>query len=279
MACKLCFCLALPSFLSFFCSFKAHALSLPSASELIDEIPLCDPLALHRVCEYVSNTLAQELRVDFENVLSNTPVDPIYEFSARAVGQRALVNKVYSYLSRLCDPNVEAKLLHRMRTATNMTDEISALASLDYDCPSRSIAMQEFFDKWKSNPLVLLKWLSLSAASNLPGNLDNVRRIASSDAFKITNPNCCYSLFGGFAASSVNYHAPDGSGYAYIADVVLQLDKVNHQVASRIVSKFTSFKQYDLGRQAAIKAQLQRIVSTPDLSPNVFEIANACLTK
>jgi len=262
-----------------FSSFKAHALSLPSANELIDEIPLCDPLALHSVCEHVSNTLARELRADLEAVLSKTPVDATYEYSARAVAQRALVNKIFGYLSRLSDPNIEAKLLERMRTATNMTDEISALASLDYDCPSRSVAMQEFFDKWKSNPLVLLKWLSLSAASNLPGNVENVRHIASSDAFKITNPNCCYSLFGGFASSSVNYHAADGSGYAYLADVVLQLDKINHQVASRIVSKFTSYKQYDIGRQAAIKAQLQRIVDTPDLSPNVFEVANACLTK
>ena len=86
-------------------------------------------------------------------------------------------------------------------------------------------------------------------------------------------------MFGGFARSIVNYHAVDGSGYAYLADVVLQLDKINHQVASRIVSKFTSFKQYDATRQAAIKAQLQRIVDTPDLSPNVFEVAHACLSK
>ena len=163
-----------------FRSFKAHALSLPSASELIDEIPLCDPLALHKVCEHVSNTLARELRADLEAVLSQTPVDHTYEYSARAVAQRALVNKIYGYLSRLADPKVEAKLLERMRTATNMTDEISALACLDYDCPSRGIAMQEFFEKWKSNPLVLLKWLTLSAASNLPGNVENVRCITSS---------------------------------------------------------------------------------------------------
>ncbi len=231
------------------------------------------------MCEHVSTTLAHELRADFEAVLAKTPVDATYEYSARAVAQRALVNKIYGYLSRLADPAVEATLLNRMRTATNMTDEIAALASLDYDCPSRSVAMQEFFDKWKSNPLVLLKWLTLSAASNLPGNVENVRRIAGSDAFKITNPNCCYSLFGGFASSSVNYHAADGSGYAYLADVVLQLDKINHQVASRIVSKFTSFKQYDVSRQEAIRAQLQRIVDTPDLSPNVYEVAHACLSK
>lgn len=41
-----------------------------------------------------------------------------------------------------------------------------------------------------------------------------------------------YSLIGGFCASAVNFHAKDGSGYKFLADVVLQLDKLNPQVGS-----------------------------------------------
>jgi aminopeptidase N len=39
-----------------------------------------------------------------------------------------------------------------------------------------------------------------------------------------------YSLIGGFCVSAVNFHAKDGSGYKFLADVVLQLDKLNPQV-------------------------------------------------
>lgn len=39
-----------------------------------------------------------------------------------------------------------------------------------------------------------------------------------------------YSLIGGFCASAVNFHAKDGSGYKLLADIVLQLDKLNPQV-------------------------------------------------
>ncbi len=67
------------------------------------------------------------------------------------------------------------------------------------------------------------------ATSNAPGNLASVRALAAHPAFVITNPNACYSLFLGFARSPVNFHAADGTGYEYLADVVLQLDPINHQ--------------------------------------------------
>ncbi len=44
--------------------------------------------------------------------------------------QRAIKNKALSYLSALKDAKVTADLLQRTRSATNMTDQISALACL-----------------------------------------------------------------------------------------------------------------------------------------------------
>lgn len=59
--------------------------------------------------------------------------------------------------------------------------------------------------------------------------------------------------------------------------VTLQVDKINNQVASRLVSCFTSWRQYDDDRQAMMKGELQRIVETNGLSDNVFEIASKAL--
>jgi len=39
-----------------------------------------------------------------------------------------------------------------------------------------------------------------------------------------------YSLIGGFCGSPVNFHAKDGSGYKFLGDIVVQLDKLNPQV-------------------------------------------------
>jgi hypothetical protein len=52
---------------------KALVLSLPSASEVISLIPSCDPFTLHHVCEFLTVTLARELRPEFEAVVTQFP--------------------------------------------------------------------------------------------------------------------------------------------------------------------------------------------------------------
>lgn len=54
---------------------------------------------------------------------------------AAQAAKRALKNKALGYLSALDDPSVSADLLERTRSATNMTDQIAALAGLcDSEC-------------------------------------------------------------------------------------------------------------------------------------------------
>ncbi|PRW56145.1 puromycin-sensitive aminopeptidase isoform X1 isoform A [Chlorella sorokiniana] len=270
-------------------AFKAYAISLPELSELVDKIPEADPVLLYEVREYVTRELAQRLRPELEAAVAandDAPGTP-YEFNAAACARRALKNKALGYLAALGEPAVTEQLARRFKEATNMTDEISALAALDRaggqlgaspGCvAARGAVLQGFFDKWQSEPLVLLKWFALQAGSNAPGNLAAVKALVDHPSFHITNPNSCYSLFLGFARSPVNFHAADGSGYEFLGDMVLKVDKINRQVASRLVSAFSTFKNYDSARQALMKAQLQRIVDTEGLSDNVFEIASKSL--
>ncbi|PSC69009.1 puromycin-sensitive aminopeptidase isoform X1 [Micractinium conductrix] len=272
-------------------AFKAFAISLPEISELLDKLPEADPLLLHEVREFVTRELAQRLRPELEAAVKandSAPGEP-YEFTAAACAKRALKNKALAYLAALGEPTVTKSLLRRFRDATNMTDEISALAVLDraggqlHATPgcveARVTALGEFSSKWEKEPLVLLKWLALQAGSNVAGNVDAVKALTTHPSVALTNPNTCYSLFLGFARSPVNFHAVDGSGYRFLADSVLQVDKINHQVASRIATAFTTFKKYDPARQALMRAQLQRIKDTEGLSDNVFEIRAAMATE
>ena len=56
-----------------------------------------------------------------------------------------------------------------------------------------------------------------------------IRALEGHASFAVTNPNCCYSLFGPFSSTPA-FHAADGSGYAFLGEVVRQLDAVNPQV-------------------------------------------------
>ena len=257
--------------------YKAFAISLPADTELISAIPDADPTLLHAVRSYVVKELAKKLRPELEAALAanDDAAGTPYEFNAAACARRALKNKALGYLASLKEESVTEELLRRFREAANMTDEISALAALDLaGGDARTQAMDAFYEKWKSDPLVLLKWVALQAGSNVEGNVARTRELVQHPAFNITNPNNCYSLFLGFARSAVNYHAEDGSGYEFLGDAVLQVDKINRQVAARMVSAFTNWRQFDPKRQALMRAQLQRIVDTPGISENVFEIAS-----
>ena len=206
------------------------------------------------------------------------PFSPHFSSAAR----RALRNKAYYFLSLLGqDAGGEGILeaaARRATTATNMTDEISALGCL-MGCPPthplRAAGVEAFAGKWGKDPLVMLKWLSLQA-----GGADGTavtRALAASPTFPITNPNANYSLFGVYAGNAPAFHAADGSGYAFLADSILKLDAINAQVAARLVAPFNKLRKVDPVRQGLMRAQLVRMQDTGKLSENVGEIVARAL--
>jgi len=258
--------------------YRAYAIGLPSTSELISAIPEADPVVLHHVRSYIVKEIALRLRPDLEAAIAENEDAPdvAWTFTSEACARRALKNRALGYLATLKDDAITESIFDRFKGATNMTDEIAALGALDIaGGKRRDEALDLFFAKWKSEPLVLLKWLGLQAGSNIEGNLSTMNRLMGDEAcFNIKNPNNNYSFFGGFASSPVNFHAADGSGYQFLADGIIKLDGINHQVAARLVSPFTAFKRYDGARQELMKAQLRRILETPSLSANVYEIVS-----
>jgi aminopeptidase N len=80
-----------------------------------------------------------------------------------------------------------------------------------------------------------------------------------------------------FAGNLKHLHARDGAGYAFIADCVLELDRLNPQAASRLATSFSQWRRFDAGRQAQIRGQLERIVGAEGLSKDTFEIATRSL--
>jgi len=275
-------------------AFASAAISLPQPSELVDAVPGgdADPLLLHAVRRRVVRELAAASRPALEAAVkanddaADVPYSPEFASAAR----RAIKNKALSFLAALHSERAgagadeaatfRAELLKRARDATNMTDRVSALACL-VDSPrgtvEREAALSEFYQDNKDEPLVLLKWLALQAGCDAPGNVAAAKELSSHPAFLPTNPNCCYSLYLAFVRSAPNFHAADGSGYEFVADAVLTVDKMNKQVAARIAGAFTSCKQFDAGRRALMQAQLRRILEAESVSENVYEIVSKSL--
>ena len=166
----------------------------------------------------------------------------------------------------------------QFKSADNMTDSMAALGVLaNLDCAERLPALDAFYTRWKDEPLVVDKWLSVQATSRLPGTLARVRELFAHPAFDLKVPNKVYSLIRAFASNHVRFHAADGGGYAFLADQVLALDALNPQVAARMARSFDRWKKFDEGRKAHARKQLERVRDAKGLSRDVGEIVNKAL--
>lgn len=79
-------------------------------------------------------------------------------------------------------------------------------------------------------------------------------------------------MIGSFAANNaVNFHNKSGEGYAFLGDILLDLNVSNPQVASRLIDPLLKFKKYDSDRQTLMKEQLQRLADLDNLAKDLFE--------
>ncbi|GAY39133.1 hypothetical protein CUMW_042060 [Citrus unshiu] len=258
--------------------FIAKAITLPGEGEIMDMMEVADPDAVHAVRTFIRKQLASELKAEFLTTVENNRSTGEYVFNHHNMARRALKNIALAYLASLEDADIVELALREYKTATNMTEQFAALAAIvQKPGKIRDEVLDDFYGKWQHDYLVVNKWFALQAMSDIPGNVESVRRLLDHPAFDLRNPNKVYSLIGGFCGSPMNFHAKDGSGYKFLGEMVVQLDKINPQVASRMVSAFSRWRRFDETRQNLAKAQLEMIMSANGLSENVFEIASKSL--
>lgn len=121
------------------------------------------------------------------------------------------------------------------------------------------------------------KWFTIQAISELPETLNHVKMLLKHSAFSIKNPNKVRALIGAFCMGNPrNFHAIDGSGYSFLAEILVTLDKINPQIAARLANPFTRWKRYDQHRQRLMREQLERL-GKMELSRDLAEVISKSL--
>ena len=268
-------------------ALAAEALVLPAEQVLAEEVAgrgeAIDPDAIHYARVNLRRHLATQLRDRFETVWAAlAPAEP-YAPDGAQVGRRALRNLCLGYLAESDDAYLRAAVLPRLLAqfgeGDNMTDVIAALGTLDnLDLPERDTALATFYARWQDEALVVDKWLQVQATSRLPGTAARVRELIRHPAFDLKNPNKVYALVRSFcAANPRHFHAADGSGYALAADVIIELQAINPQVASRLARSFDRWRQFDAVRQGHARTALERIRACEGLAKDVAEVVGNAL--
>ena len=75
-----------------------------------------------------------------------------------------------------------------------------------------------------------------------------------------------------------SFHAEDGSGYQFLCHAIIDLNKINPQIAARLMGPLRDWRRYTPERQSHMKACLEQILAQKDLSPDIYEIAKKSLT-
>ena len=261
----------------------AEMLSLPSEAYLAEISEVADVDAIHAAREFARKQLADGLfdalwaRYQTHREVSKATA---YVAEKEHFARRALQNIALSYLMLSGRPEVLAATLEQYDACDNMTERLTALAVL-VNSPfeaEKARALQAFAEHFKDNPLVMDQWFSVQAASGLPGGLERVKALMQHPAFTLKNPNKVRALIGAFAGQNlINFHAADGSGYRFLADLVIELNALNPQIASRQLSPLTRWRKYDSKRQALMKAELERILASGPLSSDVYEVVSKSL--
>ena len=258
--------------------FAAEALVLPSEAFIADQMEVVDPDAVHAARQFlrgeVGRRLEPALRATYDRLADSGPA----RIDAEAIGRRALRNACLGYLAAAGAAGV---VLARAQfdAATNMTDSLAALAVLAAtDGADRRAALDAFHASWRGDDLVLDKWFSIQAGSPRPQTVDDVRALSSHPDFDLRNPNRVRALVGAFSSGNqVRFHDASGAGYRFLADTVIALDPLNGQTASRLVGPLGAWRRQDAGRQALMRAELERILAASGLSRLTYEKVSKAL--
>jgi len=246
------------------------------AMELFDSV---DIEALHQAREFMLSQLAVALHPEFIAVYHSHQVTGEYQPVTADIAYRKLANLALLFIAK-ADPALGNELVvKQIADCNNMTDHLAGLmAANSASLACRETVMQDFEEKWFENGLVMDKWFVIQASQEKPCVLDNVKALFKHRSFDFNNPNRLRSLVGAFAQNNpYHFHAKDGSGYVFLTEQLIKLNKQNPQVAARLITPLIQFKRLDEKRKNLIKKQLNRLLQLDDLALDLYEKVSKAL--
>ncbi len=265
-------------------AFRAQACTLPSEAYLLERMRPADPASLRVTMQAVCTALGVGLADAWLQTYRDMEVHGAYRYHPGDAGRRALRNLALRYLVAGGVAEGVSRAQTQFEYASNMTECFGALAALVMGGTAEGRdGLEAFYARYQDDALVMDKWFALQAMAwrrdpdEVPV-LDRVAALTEHNAFSMSNPNKVYALIGSFVrANPGEFHLPDGRGYAFWADRVIELDRANPQVASRMARALENWRHFTPQLQAAIRSQLERVAATKGLSPDVVEIIGKAL--
>ncbi len=259
-------------------AFREQALLLPSETMMAEQMVVVNPQAIHMARQFMRRAIGNALRAPLLAQYDDNQTPGEYSPDALSAGRRGLKNLALAYLAAAPDDDSIALAQRQFDQAGNMTDRAAALVALIHaGTDDARPALESFYADFSGEALVVDKWFTMQAAAPST-DVDAVRALMTHPAFTLKNPNRARSLIFAFCNGNPSqFHAADGSGYAFWAEQVIALDALNPQVASRLARSMDRWRRYAPALQVHMKAALQQVAGLGKLSNDVREVVGKAL--
>lgn len=260
---------------------KAEMLSLPSEATLAEKAEVIYPQFIYQARKEVRQAIAAAHKEALYSTWQSLQSDKPYQPQASDIAERTLKNICLGYLASLAEDAGLQAAQPQYDNATNMTDRSAALSCIinaeQRDNQLVERVLNDFLNRYKQDTNVMDQWLAMQTGSPTLGTLDTVKQLMQHDVYDATSPNKLRSIVGSFAGNMSQFHADNGEGYEFLADILIEMDRKNPQIASRLATPLTRWRKYEPGCSARMKKALERVKATPDLSTDIYEVVTKSL--
>lgn len=258
-------------------SFKAEVISLPTENEIGDLIWVwINPVKIHEIRESFIHELVALLKDSFKLIYNSLNTKPDYKINPKDIWDRKLKNICLMYLSYNSWVDIAYK---QYKEADNMTDKLAALSCLsNIESEISNKALDDFYSTWKDDDIVLNKWFSLQAISSLDNTFDKIKALSKHKSFNLKNPNKIRALYNSF--TSLNpyiFHKHNKESYAFMVDKIIEIDKINSMIASRLAKTIINWKCLKSKLWENLKSELIRISKVKNISTDLREVIEKSL--
>ena len=255
----------------------SELLSIPTFSDLESNITNIDPQKLYKISEDLHYKFANKLKIDLNNKLKYLERN-IYKRWPEGKYERKLIEKIWKLLLYTNDVSLSQKLITYIDN-NNMTLSKSVLnVYQNFNLKEREIASKKFFNKWSKNSIVLDSWFAFQAGIEIDNYIENLESLFHHKCFDNKSPNTLRSILNSFVSNNRSFHDIEGKGYNYIANKVIEFDKINPIIISRFIKLFSRWDQYVEPYKTNMLDAI-KFINSHDLSTNSREVIDLILKK
>lgn len=214
--------------------FVAHLLTPPTIAELLNK------QGYDR--RYNSVTLTEEyqkLKAGVAERLYHQWLALYQQYSADTAADRALKNIALDYLMATNNPDRLPIVQNAYLNSSNMTDRMAALSiAVRYNHPEKETLLQNFIQRYKTDPNVIDRWFSLQAQSEKI-TLEEIKALTETPYFNYQNPNRVRSLFVAVGRNLPLLERESNTLFQWLLESIVTVDRINPQTASALTTPFS----------------------------------------